>query len=86
MLLEVENWESLASRLGINYNTIKTNCGTSSDHASCFRSRLVKMYCDTLEASYSMEMIADNIAQVLDEEMKKRRPASILRGLTFSGE
>ena len=46
----------------------------------------MEMYCNTLEASYSIEMIADNIAQVLDEEMNKRRPASILRGLSFSGE
>ena len=86
VLLEVENWESLAGRLGINHKIITTNCGVSSDYASCSRRRLVEIFCDAQEAPFSMNMIADEIAQVLNDEMSKKRQAGNMRRLSFSGE
>ena len=86
VLLEVENWESLAGRLGISHNIITTNCRVSSDYASCSRRILVENYCDAHEAPLSMIMIADEIAQVLNDEMSKKRQAGNIRRLSFSGE
>ena len=85
VLLEIDNWESLAGWLGVNHHTIRTNCGSSSDHASCFRRLLAETYCDTTTKN-DMHTIAENIAFVLETEMNKRRQADILKNLPFSGE
>ena len=86
VLLEVDNWESLANRLEVCHHTITTNCWVSLDYASCVRRTLVEIYCDAHEEErFSMKMIVNEIAQVLNE-MSKRRQAGNLERLSFSGE
>ena len=46
---KVEDWEGLASRLGVgrgDINTIKENCDRPDTRAQCCRRELVKTYCD----------------------------------------
>ena len=84
VLLEVDNWESLAGWLEISHYNIRTNCALGSEPASCFRRTLIEIYCDQQEPG-DMYQIANDFAQVLDIDMDKRRQADTLKLLVFTG-
>lgn len=65
-------------------NSIKTNCGTSTDQARCYRRWLVKTYCDRLPSGDPTQ-VATDIALVLDEKEKKRQGQK-LRELSFGSK
>ena len=81
MLEEVEDYDSLASRLGIEISQVKAlsaTCTTVSiTPAQCLRRMLVRTYCD-LQGLVEIEYIAENIAKVLDA-LYKPEQASKLR-------
>ena len=86
VLEEVSDWKSLADWLGINSDTITTNCVPSLINlGQCYRRELVKTYCDRLPSGDSYA-VAKHMASVLETHMKKRRQAQTLRNLDFSGE
>ena len=84
VLLEVEEWEGLAGRLNINTITIRTNCGTRTDKAHCYRRQLVTTYCDMLSSGDPNKVVTD-FALILDE-MEKKKQAQTLKELSFGGK
>ena len=85
VLEEVQDWEGLAGRLDIETSSIKTNCGTSTDQARCYRRWLVRTYCDRL-SSGDPRQVATEISLVLDVKMKKKKQAQKLRDMSFGGK
>lgn len=81
VLLKVDDWETLANWLEINYYSIKTDCEINSGRASCFRRRVVQTYCDRQLSD--LETIAGNIAHILKNEMGKWKQGKELEDLTF---
>ena len=84
VLEEVEDWEELAEGLNINTIRIRTNCGTRTDLAHCYRKQLVRTYCDKLPSGDPNKVVKD-FTLILDE-MGKKRQAKKLRELSFGGE
>ena len=85
ILEEVQDWEGLAGRLNIEINSIKTNCGTSTDQARCYRRQLVRTYCDRVPSG-DPRQVATEIAFVLDVKMKKKKQAQKLREMSLGGK
>ena len=85
VLEEVQDWEGLAGGLDIETSSIKTNCGTSTDRARCYRRWLVRTYCDRM-SSGDPRQVATEISFVLDVKMKKKKQAQKLRELSFASK
>ena len=84
-LEEVLNWEVLAAWLDINSAAIKTNCVPSHDLDQCYRRELVKTHCDRLPSG-DPYLAVEEMADMSEIKMKKRRQARALRDLDFSSE
>ena len=88
VLLEVDDWMGLASKLHIkpeDQNSIQSNCraGSGLDVAKCFRRRLVQMYCDL--TGLDVEELAEIIVQALEKMHHKKQANEIRKLYPFRG-
>ena len=81
-LKEGVDWEGLAGWLDLNTGGIRTYCNTAGNNlAQCYRRNLVQLYCE--HTAKSPQQVAEDMARVLEHEMKNRIVAKNLWQLTF---
>ena len=79
---EIDNVEGLAGWMNIKFGLIKENCGSSTAPAECYRRSLVRGYCG--KSGHGPQQVAEDIAAILEKDMKNKRVAQILRQLKFA--
>ena len=79
---DINNVEGLAGWMNIKFGSIRENCASSMALAECYRRSLVRSYCD--ESGHGPQQVAENIAAILEKDMKNKRVAQILRQLKFT--
>ena len=73
------SWRELAGWLNIEPEGIKSDCSRDGDLAQCCRRKLVEVYCDS--TAKSPQQVAEDIAEILEDEMSNKRAANELRML-----
>ena len=81
-LWDVYDFDGLAGWMNIKFGPIRENCASSTALFECYRRSLVRSYCD--ESGHGPQQVAEDIAAILEKDMKKKRVAQILRQLKFT--
>ena len=76
ILLDVQDWEGLASSIKVNTIEVKTDCEQALSRAKCYRRELVRRYCDRQQSADPMK-VAEGIAGELERMGNTRQGAEL---------